>query len=88
MLASRIRKLEILLDRRRPRRQFIVYENDWRQEGLDPIEPPPAPGADILRIRYVKEWPPAWETVAPKAEQSHARVERGAVAAAEVLRGS
>jgi len=86
-LAKRIARLETLA-RHRPRRVAVVFENDWRENSPASIEPPPDPDADIIRIRYVDDWPPTPETVAPKAKHFHARVERGNVATAGDLRGS
>jgi len=86
MLSTRVVRLEALARRRRPRRVVVVYENDWRENSPASIESRLDPDVDIIRIRYVDDWPPAPETVAPKARKIHARVERGNVATAEDLR--
>lgn len=62
MSASNLRRLERLLERCRPRRQVIVYENDWCDDRPNPTPEELAdPGVDVLIIRYVADWPPPAE---------------------------
>jgi len=60
MQRSRLKKLEALANRRkppRPRKQLVVYENDWREDHVNPTPEELAdPDVDILRVVFVDDW--------------------------------